>query len=669
VVFCSSLSKMSQTLRALSTLAVLAGASAQGGATACTNTSYLSTKWTVSYNSATGIFTGTMTSVGCPTIVTSFAAAQTAVSATFPATGYSTIPSTGLAASLGGPIGYSLSGMNLYNPLEAGFSSGNGPTPTGCNTGKGLGAGYYCSPGADLETCIGELTYTCGNSVTFASTGTLFGDNCGGHAQPYHYHLDTRCEYSPNTLALAASVTTHSPLIGVAITGQGIYGAWESAGTLPVLDSCNGHVGTVPATASSAVSGETFGVVHTSSSVYHYHLSSNFPYTLGCFGSAAAAPVSLNACRALYPNTCNSYLPTYNAAGKLYFYDDYCACGQTSGGKLAYNTTAELLAAAPLATCYTTPDATNSVKNSNSLTKPTTACSDSYLGVVDSPPPPHPPPPSPPGVTASPPPPPPRPPPPSPPTAVDSPPPPRPPPPSPPTVVNSPPPPHPPPPPPPMVVESPPPPHPPPPSPPPTVTPVSSPPPKPPPPPPPSPPPPSPKPPVPPPPSPPPPGPPPPPMPPPVPTVISAVMTLSNTTTTQWTTAVQQQFTNTLASFLGVTASAISALSVSSTSSGVSVAYTVTTITASETATALVGLGSSFVAAFDAASGLKAGFVSSTTPSSSPVASSSSPNLGLILGLSIGGAAFVSLAVLLWFYSKGGAGAVRAVGARGRWRC
>lgn len=42
-------------------------------------------------------------------------------------------------------------------------------------------------------------------------------DTCGGHAMPYHYHNDLYCDY--NHLAPG-----HSPLIGFALDGYGIYG-------------------------------------------------------------------------------------------------------------------------------------------------------------------------------------------------------------------------------------------------------------------------------------------------------------------------------------------------------------------------------------------------------------------------------------------------------------
>ena len=182
-----------------------------------------------------------------------------------------------------------------------------------------------------------ELYYTCGTAqkaaVDTAVAGTTFGDACSGHASPYHFHYDPKCEYSPSSSAAAGAATAHSPLIGIALDGRGIYGVWEAAGSKPTLDACGGHVGVVPATASATVGGvistATTGITGlASSSVYHYHASTTFPYTVGCFSSAA---LSYTACTALYPG-CKSFRPTVYSNGSRYYYDDWCPCGTTIAG-------------------------------------------------------------------------------------------------------------------------------------------------------------------------------------------------------------------------------------------------------------------------------------------------------------------------------------------------
>ena len=45
-------------------------------------------------------------------------------------------------------------------------------------------------------------------------------DTCGGHAMPYHYHNDLACDYDH-------TLPSHSPIIGWALDGYGIYGLYE----------------------------------------------------------------------------------------------------------------------------------------------------------------------------------------------------------------------------------------------------------------------------------------------------------------------------------------------------------------------------------------------------------------------------------------------------------
>ena len=261
-----------------------------------------------------------------------------------------------------------------------------------------MGCTFSFQGGADLATCIAELTYTCGSaasSVATAVAGTIFGDKCKGHASPYHFHVDMACEYSPNAAASASAVSAHSPLVGLALDGRGIYGAWESASTLPTLDACNGHVGPTPGTA-SATSGGVLGLVSdisglaSSTSVYHYHMSANFPYTIGCFANANTTTA---ACQALYP-TCNSYVATHYANGSTYFYDDWCPCG--SGGPVTPAIAINTLPTNAGATCKTFNG------GSNPTTSGYSTCTLALLGINSTS---SPPPPSPPGVTSSPPPP------------------------------------------------------------------------------------------------------------------------------------------------------------------------------------------------------------------------------------------------------------------------
>jgi hypothetical protein len=95
-------------------------------------------------------------------------------------------------------------------------------------------------------------------------------DSCNGHPEmrgQYHYH-----NYSP-CLQDNAAKGQHSDLVGYAIDGFGIYGLQSEEGEVVTnedLDDCHGH------THALTWNGET-------TDIYHYHFTSEYPYSLGCF--------------------------------------------------------------------------------------------------------------------------------------------------------------------------------------------------------------------------------------------------------------------------------------------------------------------------------------------------------------------------------------------------
>jgi hypothetical protein len=108
------------------------------------------------------------------------------------------------------------------------------------------------------------------NGIPFYNPKDRFGrdagkyevtDDCCGHPDEkgrYHYHVYPRCIHT----SFADPAGEHSPLIGYAFDGYGIYGPNGEAGKPPTdLDTCNGH--------SDPVRG------------YHYHVTRKFPYILG----------------------------------------------------------------------------------------------------------------------------------------------------------------------------------------------------------------------------------------------------------------------------------------------------------------------------------------------------------------------------------------------------
>ncbi len=95
-------------------------------------------------------------------------------------------------------------------------------------------------------------------------------DKCSGHPQVsglYHYHSPSKC------LNDDSKEGEHSALVGYAFDGFGIYGLRGENGievSTDVLDECHGH---------------THGISWDGSvkSMYHYHLTYDFPYSVGCF--------------------------------------------------------------------------------------------------------------------------------------------------------------------------------------------------------------------------------------------------------------------------------------------------------------------------------------------------------------------------------------------------
>jgi len=229
-----------------------------------------------------------------------------------------TFPSaTGPSASpLRGPVGYTRFGVNIYGPNEAGFGGQGFPAP--CEDGSGT-----CAGGIDVPTCEESLKDICaetGSTVVYS----LMLDTCGGHAMPYHYHGDDSCDYDHTAAG-------HSPLIGFGLDGVGIYGLYESNPTTPALDTCNGHVGEVPAD-------DEFGVP-AGTRMYHYHVTSTAPYTLGCYGNpgSKSEPIDRDTCKNFYDTCDNGEFAAISIDGSSYCYDLDCPCFYPSDGKLGRN--------------------------------------------------------------------------------------------------------------------------------------------------------------------------------------------------------------------------------------------------------------------------------------------------------------------------------------------
>jgi hypothetical protein len=113
-------------------------------------------------------------------------------------------------------------------------------------------------------------------------------DSCGGHPQRsglYHYHGVSNClkdETSPNE---------HSSLVGYAFDGFGIYGVKGEKGiqlSTDSLDECHGHT-------------HTINLGGTLKLTYHYHLTYDFPYSVGCFKAKKAVHGPLGGNEEMFP--------------------------------------------------------------------------------------------------------------------------------------------------------------------------------------------------------------------------------------------------------------------------------------------------------------------------------------------------------------------------------
>ena len=101
-------------------------------------------------------------------------------------------------------------------------------------------------------------------------------DACNGHPErtgQYHYH-----DWSECMTDASGAAGKHSDVVGYMLDGFAIFGPKGEAGIAlknEDLDECHGHTHAVE------LDGKT-------QSVYHYHFTAEYPYTLGCFRGAVA---------------------------------------------------------------------------------------------------------------------------------------------------------------------------------------------------------------------------------------------------------------------------------------------------------------------------------------------------------------------------------------------
>lgn len=105
-------------------------------------------------------------------------------------------------------------------------------------------------------------------------------DECHGHPNEhagYHYHSLSPCLLTPTS-------RTHATQVGWALDGFGIYVEYDAQGRLltdAALDACHGRTSVVPWHGKRV-------------RVYHYDMTFEFPYTVGCFRGTPVSAKGIN---------------------------------------------------------------------------------------------------------------------------------------------------------------------------------------------------------------------------------------------------------------------------------------------------------------------------------------------------------------------------------------
>lgn len=137
------------------------------------------------------------------------------------------------------------------------------------NANPTVAAQAYCTPGAVGILLTGAVLFNAVDAEDRDAVAHEVQDSCQGHPQEsgvYHYHSVSTCSND------ATSSAEHSDLIGYAVDGFGIYGHRGENGvelSSADLDECHGHTHTITWNGAQV-------------SMYHYHATWDFPYTVGC---------------------------------------------------------------------------------------------------------------------------------------------------------------------------------------------------------------------------------------------------------------------------------------------------------------------------------------------------------------------------------------------------
>jgi len=139
-------------------------------------------------------------------------------------------------------------------------------------TNPAVAASPSCLPMGPIGVALtGTLIYNALDAIGLDAAAHEIQDKCNGHPQgrgQYHYHSASDCMEE-----LGKGSDGHSGPVGYALDGFGIYGTLGANSTHlsnANLDVCHGHVETVMWDGKSV-------------QMYHYHLTDEYPCTLGCF--------------------------------------------------------------------------------------------------------------------------------------------------------------------------------------------------------------------------------------------------------------------------------------------------------------------------------------------------------------------------------------------------
>jgi YHYH protein len=135
-----------------------------------------------------------------------------------------------------------------------------------------LASGPSCLPMGPIGVALsGAVIFNALDAAGLDAAAHEIQDQCHGHPARrglYHYHSGSDCLATTDP-----APDGHAGLVGYALDGFGIFGPSGAGGDVVTnadLDACHGHTG--PVLWDGAVT-----------EIYHYHLTAEYPYTLGCF--------------------------------------------------------------------------------------------------------------------------------------------------------------------------------------------------------------------------------------------------------------------------------------------------------------------------------------------------------------------------------------------------